>query len=328
MINNVGFFKQFGLAFSGFVKPSHFFQLRKQGFFKTLLYALIISILSISLFFTIFIISFKSNDVFKQWVDSLPTFSYVNGVLDLEKPVSISQNGVGLYIDTSIEYLSAKDASTFFTYARYNENTQVIMITKTNIIKYQGGAITDLKLSDMGNMFGVYTINNDNVIEVIADFLTTIFKFCAPFLIIIYLIVFLITGVIYALAGMIIGAVTCNSHSFGENYKMSLFISGFWVLIIRLVEQFIPTAVPINLIRFFVFIIVCVYLFLALGSKEPEQAPVVVINPNAGLDDDIVFEAPPERPTYSENISDNTSSTSTIDSSSGTTSTSKFKLKD
>ncbi len=347
MIERIGIFKQFGMAFGGLVKPSMYSRLRKQGFGKILLFVLTISLINAAITWLIPGINLANDDSFKEFFKDLPAFEISNNTIYVEKQVFTQSDDAALYIDTSVKSFSNKDITSLVNQYSISAN-QIIMISETNIISYDYGKATELSVKDLCSILEIDYLDNNNIGDYFAKFLFYIFLIIMVFAFLYFTIAYFVTGLLFAIIGKIAGALTDTSYTFGEHYAMGIYIAAFWKILSRIMLVLI-TSLTNGPVFFMAILFITVYIYIAQVKKEDTYNQDAYVpsynnfnstesvnnyNPNPSSyvvpTDDIVFEAPPTKQESSDNpySYDKYSYNSDSQNTTSTSSTSGFKLKD
>lgn len=71
----------------------------------------------------------------------VPEFTFENGMLDVESPITYEREGAKIYVDTSVESYSKADL----------DDTMAVemLVSKTNVIMLQNRVVEEMKLSDL-----------------------------------------------------------------------------------------------------------------------------------------------------------------------------------
>lgn len=218
------FIEQIRIALS---KPLWYKSLLQQSIGKHICYFLILLILITVIRFVIPCTAYlQSVGGLKNLIyNGIPGFSFENGVLQVDTPVDIEQNGVRIIIDTSVDAYTVEDAQS--KAAEMGDSMNIVyMISRTNAVNNISSVTYDLSL-----MNGI-TINNDVVYQAAPIYLIFygIFSFIGN------IIAYLISALFFALFGYLMNRALKLNLKFGQIYVIALYAKSVEILLEAVLE--------------------------------------------------------------------------------------------
>ncbi len=324
MIQNIGIFKQLGMALSGLVKPSMYSRLRHQGAMKILLFVLTISLISSAITLLTPTITFVNSNTYSDFIDNLPEFSMGNGILELPEPYVFQQNNGIAVIDTTVTAYTNSDINSIMNTFSLSSSSTIILGSSTNILVYQSGQVSELSIADFCSLFKIDYLDNNNINDYLSSQFPIIFTIITLIGTLYYAFAYYVVAILYAVIGTIFGVFTKTLYSFKQHYIMGIYIAAFWKLLSRPILLF--TDLSNKPVFLAVILLTSIYICLAQIKKEDSHSKEEDYVPyyRSTYNDSDNEVTPESTPTAQESSTNNYSQSSTPTSSySG-----KFKLKD
>ncbi|MCM1497885.1 MAG: DUF1189 domain-containing protein [Clostridium sp.] len=235
MIKKINPFVQIYEAIKGFSFSDSFYNLRRQSTGSKILYAMIISVLTSLLLCYLFAFNIASDKELNQTLNDLPDFSYANGELYCAEQCNITEDETCILIDTTQNEYTEANLRSMLNDSNF---TQLLMMSKTNIVIYRGttGEYQNMSWNDFMGVFGIQSFSKQQLLsgyrKVIYSICTIVFLFTIPFQFIKLFFMSLILTLI---------ALICNSASHADKdfptlYWISFYIESIFLIIIAIFQ--------------------------------------------------------------------------------------------
>lgn len=250
------FFEQIAYAVT---KPMQYYRLTKvsgarlTGF--VFLFTLITSLFTI---IPMFYSMVGPNGLSHYLRNDLPEFDLSNGELYVSSAYEEDTNGTYIHIDTDVNSFSTADVD--------NSYSEVILISRTNLVMKSGGRIQEVNFSELGGMH----IDN-SIVNAIIPFLYLIMFFAA---IIVYICIagyYFFSALLYSLIGLIVSSVRNANLTYATIFKTAVY-SKVTISIVYALLSITPLTIP-GLAKIAISLVVTgIYVVYGILSHTTDEA--------------------------------------------------------
>jgi hypothetical protein len=194
-----------------------------------------------------------------------------------------------IMVDTSIYQA---DEDTLTDILNVDGYTNVIIIAKKNVLISSDGNLQSVLWADMYESFestgSNMVFSKSDIVDIIRTYDTPVIVTAYVILVILALIGFYLSGLFWALVGLIFNSSFKAGLSFGELMKGAIYIRAIWYIIKKLVKTYLLYNVSF-LIWALAFIAIFVYMLLSISAyaknhNNDNNIPPVTEPPLPGMD--------------------------------------------
>lgn len=255
----LNFFQQIQTAI---FKPTQYFKLskvsggRSTGF--VFLFAFLISLFSIipaTIEYT------QSSELTNLLNNNIPNFKLENGELSVANRYEVDENNVYVLVDTSKNSFSTDDVD--------HSYYQVILVSKTNLVMYQGSSTREIRFSELNGL----SFDN-SILKAIVPLINIIFFVTMIFVYLYHVALFYILTLLYSVLSLIVSAISNLNLRYSKMFKIALYgnvTSAIVTAIIKLVKATTSLNIPGLVVLLIGIIITCTYVVYGTLSHHNEE---------------------------------------------------------
>lgn len=243
-------------------RPTKYFRLTKVGGGRitafVFLFVLITSLFTIiPLVFTL-----AGPNGITSYLDDLPDFQFSNGEFHMAQRFEENDGINYVLIDSSVDKFTTDDINEVYT--------QVILVSKTNMIVYQYGRTQEYNFADLGNMAFDNSILN--------KFLPIIYIILAWIVVFIYLYlvaVYFLTALLFSLVGLIVALAMNIQIKYAAIFKTAIYgkvTAALLSVLLTVLQYFTPLNIPGAISIGIMILITCAYVVYGTISHNSEEA--------------------------------------------------------
>lgn len=227
--HKLNFFEQIAYAVG---RPMQYYRLTKvSGARLTVFVFLFILITSLISNAHMFYNIFGPNGVTSIVRKALPEFELSNGELYVSERYEETVGDTYVLIDTNVASFSESDIDKSYT--------QVLLVSRSNILFYQLGTIQETKFSDL---YGFHFDNN--TLETLKPFFVLIMIVVAVFIYLFDVGWYFLTALLYSLIGMIVNSVKNANLTYSTVFKTAIY-SKVTICILFTLTDLLPISIPL-----------------------------------------------------------------------------------